>query len=158
MAVPAVPLPPALIIAKFDEIVRELMDDNCVLDFFNRRLSRSMWTNLHLWSFWPCSFSVHALASYYEKGTVISTSHLLSKFHVSEHIARINSKFCEQIGKESKNTLQQSTFPPSLTFTHPHHKQVVWHLWCMQMNKIFWHFDYLLVMQMVNIMQERWLL
>ena len=30
-----------------------------------------------------------------EKGIIISTSHLLSEFQVSEHM---DSKFCEQIG------------------------------------------------------------
>ena len=32
--------------------------------------------------------------------------------------------------ESKKKTLQQSPFPPSLTFTHPYHKQVVRHLWC----------------------------
>ena len=28
-----------------------------------------------------------------------------------------------------QSTSQQSPLHPSLTFTHPHHKQVVWHVW-----------------------------
>ena len=31
-----------------------------------------------------------------ERGIVISTNHLLSDFQVSEHITRIDSKFCEK--------------------------------------------------------------
>ena len=33
-----------------------------------------------------------------KQGIVILTSHLLSEFHVSEHITCVDSKLCEQIG------------------------------------------------------------
>ena len=51
-----------------------------------------------------------------------------------------------------QNTLQQSPFHPNLTFTHLHHKPVVWHLWCRWVILAFLT-NCLTVMQMVNVIQ-----
>ena len=54
-----------------------------------------------------------------------------------------------------KNTLQQSPFHPSLTFTHPHHKQVVLHLWCRWQSKLFWHLTTCSWFGCINVMLDR---
>ena len=69
------------------------------------------------------TMSLQVYLKYSVQGLVISTSHLLSEFQVSEHITCMDSKLCEQI-KNPKHI----TAMPSLMFTHPHHKQVLWHL------------------------------
>ena len=62
---------------------------------------------------------------------------------------QLDSKFCEQIGR-IQNTLQQSPFPPSLTLTHSHHKQIVC-LWCKWVNIRFgWKSDYCYVFWILN--------
>ena len=56
-----------------------------------------------------------------------------------------------------KTHLQQLPFCSNLTFTHPHHKQVVWHLWC----RLFQHFSIVLACDAngkCQVWMERWLL